>query len=377
MIYLDNSATTRTKPKSVIQATSQALTKYSANGGRSGHTLSIQTALAVNLVREKIRKFFNVKNIENVIFSGSCTESLNLAILGSVLKGGHAICTVNDHNSVLRPLFYLKESNIIDLSVAEPEKDDVLSWSDIEKHLKPNTYIICVNHISNVDGMITNIKEIGTECKKRNILFLVDAAQSTGHTKIDMQENNIDFLAIAPHKGLYAPQGVGVLCTNEKINLVPIKFGGTGTDSISTTQPISPPECYESGTLPTPAILGLGAGIDFVEENFDEIVEKIEDLSTFLNFELRKLNNVIVYTHPNNSYGVVSFNIKNLTSESVSNDLNEIYKICTRSGLHCAPLKHSFLNTLKTGTVRVSISYFNTFGDIIALIKAVKKIANG
>ena len=375
MIYLDNSATTRIKPKTVLSAVNQGLTKFSANGGRSGHTLSIETAIAINLVRQKVQKFFHVSKIEHVLFSGSCTESLNLAILGSCVKNGHVIATINEHNSVLRPLYHLKQHNLIDLSIAEPEKEDMLCWSDLEKHLKSNTYLICVNHVSNVDGMIATIKEIGKECKKRNIMLLVDAAQSAGHQKIDMQEDCIDFLAIAPHKGLYAPQGVGLLCISDTANLKPIKFGGTGTDSILTTQPTSAPECYESGTLPTPAILGLGAGIDFVEENKSDITEKIEDLSTFLNFELRKINNVIVYTHPNNSNGVIGFNIKNRSSEEVSNILNESYKICCRSGLHCAPLKHAFLNTVDTGIVRISISYFNNFGDIITLLKAVKKLA--
>lgn len=374
MIYLDNSATTRVKPKQVIQAVVSGLTRYSANPGRGGHNHSIECAMQVNLVREKMRKMVNGNKIENVIFTSGCTEALNLAILGSARKG-HVITTTNDHNSVLRPLHHLKEQGLITLDIVKPQKEDILTWLDIEPFVKDDTYLICVNHISNVDGMIADISDIGKHCHKNGILLLVDAAQSIGHTKIDMQEDNIDFLAIAPHKGLYAPQGIGVLVINNSKELKPIKFGGTGTESFSPTQPSSPPECYESGTLAVPNILGLGAGIDFVNENYKEIIEKIEDLTTYLNFELRKINNVIVYTHPNNAHGVMSFVVKGQESESVSNILNTKYRICVRSGLHCAPLKHTHMGTLETGTVRVSISYFNTFGDIMTLIKAIKKIA--
>lgn len=374
MIYLDNSATSRIKPKQVINAVVKGLTRYNANPGRGGHTYSIECAMQVNLVREKVRKFFNGNKIENIIFTSGCTEALNLAILGSAKKG-HVIATVNDHNSVLRPLHYLKNQGLITLDIVSPQKEDILEWEDIKPYIKSDTYLICTNHMSNVDGMITNINEIGKHCKELGILFLVDGAQSTGHIKIDMQEDNIDFLAIAPHKGLYAPQGIGVLVINDAKTLKPIKFGGTGTESFSPMQPTSPPECFESGTLAVPNILGLGAGIDFVDENFNDIVEKIEDLTTYLNFELRKINNVIVYTHPNNAYGVVSFVVKGQESESVCNILNERYKICARSGLQCAPLKHKDMGTLETGTVRISISYFNTFGEIITLIKAIKHIA--
>lgn len=375
MIYFDNSATTRVKPKQVIAETVKGLTKYSANGSRSSHTLALESAMQINLVREKAKKFFDAEDISNVIFTSNCTEALNMAILGSVKACGHVVYTCNEHNSVLRPLFYLQSQNKITLSQALPENDEVLTWEDINKHIQPNTYLVCVNHISNVDGMRADIKTIGENLKKMGILFLVDGAQSAGHIRISMQENNISYLAVAPHKGLYAPQGIGLLILTNDATLNPTKFGGTGTESFNLQQPTSLPEALETGTLPLPNILGVGAGITFVEEKFEELNEKVEDLVTFLNFELRKIDNVNVYTHPNNCVGVVSFNIKGKPSEEVSLVLNEKYKICTRAGLHCAPLKHKSLGTLETGTVRVSLSYFNNFTEILTLIKAVKQIA--
>ena len=375
MIYFDNSATSFPKPKEVQRAVNEAFLKYGANPGRSGHSFSLASAIKVNDVRQSLCEYFNVSKPEHVIFTSGCTEALNLAILGSVQKGGHIICTVNDHNSVLRPVFELKKQGLIDVSVAEPEREDKLTVKDIEKLIRPETYLICVNHISNVDGMETELEAIGELCAEKCIYFLVDCAQSAGHKKIDMQKYHIDFLAFAGHKGFYAMQGVGALCYSHKVKLKPIKFGGTGTDSVSVFQPSDPPESFESGTIATPAIVSLGAGVKFVKDNFDKIKNKIEDLSTYLNYELRKIEGVKVYTYSQNSNGVISFNIKNMLSTEVSSVLDEKYGICTRSGLHCAPLKHKFLNTVKEGTVRVSLSYANTFTEVIKLLKAIKEIA--
>ncbi len=371
MIYLDNSATTYIKPKEVISATLLGLTKYSANPGRSGHKLSMDTALMVEKVRQKVCKFINAPQ---AVFTENCTDALNLAILGTFKEGGHVICTVNDHNASVRPLFELQKKFGLEISVASPLNAGIITLDDITKHIQPNTYLICVNHMSNVDGEIADIEAIGNYCKENNIIFLVDCAQSAGHVKIDMEKMGIDLLALAPHKALYSPQGVGVLAYTNKAKLNPIRFGGTGTESENVYQPLGTVETYESGTLPTPSILGLGAGIDFVENNFDEINEKIDDLSTYLNFELNNINGVKVYTHPNNSFGVIGFNILDYGSTDVSQILSDKYGICTRGGLHCAGLKHKFLGTLNQGIVRASLSYFNNFNDCQKLVKAVKHI---
>ena len=372
MIYLDNSASTFIKPKEVISATCEGLTKYSANPGRSGHMLSTIAAVKVENVREKICNFFNA---ESAIFTENCTDALNLAIQGIVKENMHVICTTNDHNASVRPLFELQRKLGIEISVSSPKDRGILSIDDILPHVKQHTKIICLNHMSNVDGEIADIEKIGQFCKEKNIIFIVDAAQSAGHIKIDMKKFNIDFLALAPHKGLYAPQGVGVLACTNKVSLQPIRFGGTGTESENLYQPLGTIETYESGTLPTPNILGLGAGIDFVKKNFTEINDKIDDLSTYLNYELSNINGVTVYTHPNNAFGVIGFNVADYGSTDVSQLLSDKYDICTRGGLHCAGLKHKFLNTTKQGIVRASLSYFNTFNDCQRLVKAIKHIA--
>jgi len=376
MIYLDNSASTYIKPKEVVKAVNEALLHYGANPGRSGHKASIKTALKIEEVRETLASHFNVESSQNVIFAQNCTQALNLAILGSAKQGGHIICSENEHNSVLRPLEHLKSQGIIEYSVAEQSSNQGLTLDDIKKHVRENTYMIICNHISNVNGDKADIKSIGKFARENGFIFLVDGAQSCGHLKIDMQENGIDYLSIAGHKGFYAPQSIGALIMNSRFKPSPIVFGGTGTNSLELFQPDIFPERLESGTLSTPLILGLGAGVNFVSLNFNDINEKIDDLTTYLNYELRSLNfDINVYTQPENSSGVLAFNISDIDSGEVANILNEKYDICVRGGYHCAPLKHKALNTLEQGAVRVSISYFNTFTEIQKLVMAVKHIA--
>ena len=371
MIYFDNSATTFIKPKEVQQMVTQAMTKYTANPGRSGHKQSLITASQVEYTREKIADMMGLNHHERVIFTQNCSEALNLAILGSKKIGGHIVCTENEHNSVLRPLNYLKASGEVSFDIATQSNSGGIIAEDIEKCLKPNTYLVICNHISNVNGDVAEIEKIGALCKKKNILFLVDGAQSGGHEKIDMKMQNIDMLALAPHKGFYSLQGLGVLLLSDKVNLNPIKFGGTGTNSLELVQPDILPEKYEVGTVSTPAILSFLGGLNFVESKYNEIREKLDDLTTFLHYELSKLP-VKIYTNIQNSNGVLAFNIKDMHSNDVSLYLDEKWRICTRAGYHCAPKKHEALNTLDTGAVRVSLSYFNTIAEIQRLISAVK-----
>lgn len=375
MIYLDNSATTFPKPQSVQKAVCEGIVKFGANPGRSGHSFSLKTAMKVFEVREKLANFVAAESAENVVFTGGCTEALNLAILGSIKKGGHVICSVNDHNSVLRPLHYLADEKIIELSIAEP-KGARLRLDDIKPLVRPNTYMVCANHVSNVDGMEADLSEIGKFCFENCLLFLVDSAQSAGHKKINMLKQHIDMLAVAGHKGLMGIMGVGALVVSSKAKLIPLKFGGTGTDSANLSQPLHFPEGFESGTLPVPAIIGLGAGIDFTKENFSETERKIDDLSTYLNYELRQIKGVKVYTHPDNANGVLAFNIGETPSSEVAEILDKKFGVLVRSGLHCAPLKHKALGTLEQGAIRVSLGAFTKFSDVEKLLKAVRRIRN-
>ena len=373
MIYLDNSATTLIKPKQVVSAVNDSLLHYTANPGRSGHQASIKCALEIEKTREHIAKHFGLPLPQNVIFTSNCTSALNMAIFGYLNKGDHVITTENEHNSVLRPLEKLKKEGILEYDVAFQSSPIGIKLEDIKPLVKKNTTMIICNHISNVNGATAAIQEIGKFCKEKQILFLLDCAQSCGHEKINMQSDHINLLAFAGHKGFYAPLAIGGLLINTEKPPKPLLYGGTGTNSLELFQPSSLPERLESGTISSPLILGLNAGINFVEEHFDEIKYKLDDLSTYLNFELNKLE-FSVYTQPENANGVIAFNIKDIDSSEVATLLNEKYGICVRGGFHCAPLKHKALGTLNQGAVRVSLSYFNTFSDVQKLIFALKNI---
>lgn len=369
MIYFDNSASTLLKPKNVQRAVLSALTTFSANPGRSGHIEALKSAMEVEKVREKLKKYTNA---DEVIFTGGCTHALNLAILGFCHEG-HIVCSENEHNSVLRPLEHLKENYNVTYSVAKQANKKGITWQDIEKEIKNDTKLVICNHISNVNGDVAEIEDIGHHLKEKGIAFLVDGAQGGGHFRYDMKKMEIDMLIFSPHKGFYSPQGVGVLLKSNKINLSPILFGGTGTNSLELHQPNFSPEKYESGTICTPAILGFGAGIDFVEENFVNIKEKMEDLTTYLHYEFSKLP-IEIYTSTENANGVFAFNIPNMNSNEVATYLNDKYEICVRGGYHCAPFKHKALGTIEQGAVRVSFSIANTFQEVERLNLAIKHL---
>ncbi len=372
MIYLDNASTTHKKPHSVIRAVKKGLTTLSVNPGRGGYDLTIKGGQEVYDTRVIIHEFLHNDSPENVVFTGSCTQAINMALRGTIKPHGHIITTTFEHNSVLRTLNYLKEKYDISYTIIKP-KGLIITRDEIVSCIKPNTYMIAINHRSNVLGVTQDIEMIGQICKERKLLYFVDGAQSVGHAKIDMQKCNINMLSVAGHKGTFAPQGIGVFVTNN-VKVKPLIMGGTGTYSESISQPIDSPEGLESGTLSLPNILGLKAGIKYVMRHFNKISLKICKFSSILYEKLKKIPNVIVYS-PKENGGVIAFNIKGKTSSEVSDILSNTYNICTRSGLHCAPLVHSYMGTTKTGMVRVSLSYFNSYADITKFLKAVEKIS--
>ena len=371
MVYFDNAATSFVKPQYVKNVVMSAMENYTANPGRSGHKYSFMVAEKIFNVRENIKKFFNCYDF-SVIFTKNCTEALNLAIFSTLKKGDHVITTCYEHNSVLRPLEKLKESGV-EVTVLNCNLADV--HREVEQKLKLNTKLIITTFVSNVTGEVCNVKAVGEICKRYNILYLVDGAQASGHMEIDLTDINVDMLAFAGHKGLLALTGVGGLIVKDIQKISPILFGGTGTKSENLIQPNDSEEDFEAGTLSSISILSLGAGVEFLIKNFEKIIKKEQNLSKYLYNSLKKLNFIELYSKED-SQNVFSFNIKNVDSVMVSNILNERFSIAVRSGLHCAPLIHKKLNTIKSGAVRVSLDFNNTKLEIDYLIKALTEIAN-
>ena len=376
MIYFDNAATTGIKPKSVVRAVNFALENLSANPGRSGHSKSVGAAETVYKAREKLSDFFGSEGPETVVFTQNCTHAVNCVLKGLLKKGDHCIISSLEHNAVVRPLV----KTGVSYSVAEVSlTDDDETVKNFVEKIKPNTKLIFCTGASNVLGKILPIEKIGAICRKRGIYFGVDAAQTAGVLPIDMKKQNIDFLCIAPHKGLYAPMGIGVLIARKPLPDTIIE-GGTGTNSSELFQPSFLPERLESGTVNVPGIAGIMGGLEFVKTKGTESIYQNElRLIQMLYKKLEDNEDVTLYTpYPEAGMYVplLTFNVKNMTSYEAASILAD-NKIAVRGGLHCAPFAHRQIGTLEGGAVRVAVAYFNNSSEIDYFAKTVKtKLTN-
>ncbi len=347
MIYFDNAATSYYKPKSVIDAVNDTLTNYSFNAHRSAHALANALSLKIEQTREKVAKLCGAKSAENVIFCSNCTHALNLAILGSLEKKDHVITTVMEHNSVLRPLYMLESKGLIDVTLLTPNTEGKITANQVLNAINSKTKMVVISHVSNVTGYTQDISSIGQVLKDKKIIFLVDGAQSIGYLPINIGEFNVDMLAFPAHKGLHGTQGLGCLVIGDKFLPNPIMYGGTGSVSFDLNQPTFLPDRYEAGTLNSPAIVGLNYAIDWWNNNSHEFLPKIKHLQNFLSNALSQIKNVKVYSKYNDS-GIVTFEVIDRDSNEIADILASKYDIAVRSGIHCAPLIHKYLNTEKT-----------------------------
>lgn len=377
MIYLDNGATSFPKPLSVRQNVDISLKKFSANPGRSGHSLSLRAAKEIFECRKRLKELFNVNSEEEIIFTENCTMALNTVIFGLLSEGDHVLISSMEHNSVTRPLESLKDKGVT-YSTFDYSYDDNETVDNVRNLIKPETKLVICTHASNVFGFRFPIERICALCHAYGILFCVDSAQSAGVFDIDVGTNQYDFVCMSGHKSLYGPMGTGVLILNNR-NLKPLLYGGTGTESVKKSQPEGLPEKFESGTQNMNGISGLKAGVDFVKNRgIKNIYNHEYKLAKRLFNGLANNRKVIAY-NKSFDYGkvapVVSFNIDGVYSEDFVAKLNK-YGIMTRGGLHCSPLAHTTMNTIENGTVRVVPGAFNTINDINYLLNVIRKLTN-
>lgn len=377
MIYLDNGATSFPKPLSVRQNVDISLKKFSANPGRSGHSLSLRAAKEIFECRKRLKELFNVNSEEEIIFTENCTMALNTVIFGLLSEGDHVLISSMEHNSVTRPLESLKDKGVT-YSTFDYSYDDNETVDNVRNLIKPETKLVICTHASNVFGFRFPIERICALCHAYGILFCVDSAQSAGVFDIDVGTNQYDFVCMSGHKSLYGPMGTGVLILNNR-NLKPLLYGGTGTESVKKSQPEGLPEKFESGTQNMNGISGLKAGVDFVKNSgIKNIYNHEYKLAKRLFNGLANNRKVITY-NKSFDYGkvapVVSFNIDGVYSEDLVAKLNK-YGIMTRGGLHCSPLAHTTMNTIENGTVRVVPGAFNTINDINYLLNVIRKLTN-
>ncbi|MBS5926776.1 MAG: aminotransferase class V-fold PLP-dependent enzyme [Clostridium sp.] len=367
-VYLDNASTSFPKPKIMADAMYDYIINVGGNSGRGNYSNSYESNKLILLTREKIANFFNYNKSENVIFTNNITSSLNILIKGMLKQNDHVISTTLEHNSVLRPLFECSNSLNINIDLVNSSKDGFINPIDIKNKINKNTKLVIISHASNVIGSIQNIKEIGAICKKNNVFFIIDTAQTAGMVKVDMHQCNANAIAFTGHKSLLGPQGIGGFIIDDLLNdeCTSTFSGGTGSLSHSLTQPNFLPDKFECGTLNSPGIVGLSNSIDFInKEGLETIYSKTSYLRSKLYEGMLNIDGIKLYGNTNFSKYTtcISFNYKNFDPAEVSYFL-EYNGIKTRSGLHCAPLAHKSIGSYPGGTIRFSLGYFNTEKEI-------------
>ena len=372
MIYLDNAATTFPKPAKMVQAVNECLLRYCGNPGRGAHPLSLACAEKIYDCRTALADFFGAEAPERVIFTSNTTHALNLAIKGLFRAGAHVLISELEHNAVRRPLCALRREQGVDFDrfpVIGLSPEQILAG--IAKRLRPHTAGIVCTHASNVCSIALPLAEIGALCHAKGLLFIVDAAQSAGHLPIDMKQMKISALALPAHKALYGVQGAGALLLAENIEPRPLFEGGSGNASLAEEMPALPPERYEAGTLATPAIVGLLAGLEFVRERgLDALCTQERSLFRAARERLESIPALTVYAREQEG-AVLLFNHAEYTPEEIAHRLAR-ESICVRAGYHCAPLAHEAIGTLSRGAVRLGFGAFNTLSDLDALWQALK-----
>lgn len=378
MIYLDNGATTYPKPLGVRQAMARALTEFGANPGRGGFAMSVRTGQGVYDCRRRAADLFGASGPECVVFQPNCTQALNLVIKGSLKPGDHVVVSDLEHNAVMRPLEALKARGVTYTAARVTPRDNDATLDAFRKAMGPNTRLVVCTQASNVFGIRVPVERLGALCHQYGVKLCVDAAQSAGVVPIDVRKDGVDYLCCAGHKGLYGPMGTGLLIFRDPADkLGTLVEGGTGTQSRSLLQPEDPPERYEAGTVNVPGILGLRAGIAFVQSQTPEKLYQEEMAkAAYLYGRLSRLGRVKLYTPaPEIPWfvPVVAFNVEGLSSEEAGNLLAKS-DIAVRCGLHCAPAAHEKMGTLETGAVRVSLSAFTRREELDALVRAVGRM---
>ena len=381
-IYLDNASTTKIKPESVYNVINDTLRNIGCSPSRGSYFCSLQAGRLLFKTRQKLAKLFNVKDSRYIVFTPGITYSLNTALQGLLNEGDHVITTCLEHNAVSRPLKMLEQHKNIKISWINVSQNGSINLLDIENAILPSTKLIVVNHASNIIGTILPLSEITAIAKKYNLYTIADCAQTAGYCDINFTELGLDVLAFTGHKALYGPPGTGGMVLSERAakNMRPLIVGGTGSSSTKEFQPEHMPEKFESGTQNTAGIAGLGAGVQFLLDiGLNTIRGHEEKLLQKLINGLNDIRNIQIYYSGDiyKQVPTISLTIGNLEMGVMSILLDEKYGIMTRSGVHCSPLSHNSIGTLQTGTIRLSIGYFNTEEEIDYVIKSLKELAQG
>jgi len=381
LVYLDNAATTYPKPRDAREAMLREYAALGASPGRGGYDLAEQAELVVRQTRKRLARFFGSQDPDRVVFASNATDALNLALHGLLRPGDHVVSTRLEHNSVLRPLHHLRECGAIEYDLVHFDDRGFVDPRNIARAMKSNTRLVALCHASNVLGSVQPVAEIGRLCAERGVLLLLDAAQSAGVVPMDMSAWGVSALAFTGHKSLYGPTGSGGLVVQPGVEIAPSRFGGTGVDSLNLDHTPSYPHRLEAGTVNLLGVLGLSAGLDFLESRggVEAIHAREMSLLKRLRQGLAKLRRVRVYTPEDltNRVAVLLANVEGLRPADAGAILDADYGIAVRVGLHCAPLVHEDLGACPAGAIRFSLGAFNTEEDIDAAVAAMAAMAGG
>ncbi len=378
MIYLDNAATTWPKPLCVREAVQQALNVYGANPGRGGHAMGMAASREIYRCRETAARFFHLDNPAHVVFTMNCTMALNMVLKGLLCHGGHVVVSSLEHNAVMRPLNALSSSGpVYTIATVVPGNPDE-TVRNFRRCVTPRTKAIVCTHASNVFGCRLPIRQIGELAHRLGLLFVVDAAQSAGVLPIDMAADHIDYLCVPGHKGLYGPMGTGMLLCAPDTPLPTWMEGGTGSQSLLLDQPDELPDRLESGTVNTPGICGLRAGMEWVMGlGIDRISRHEIRLMAMLHDRLNSTPGIRLYTprpRIEETAPVLSLRIDGQPSEETGAFLDRM-GVAVRPGLHCAPSAHRQWGTAPDGTVRLAPSAFTDDAQIKKTAYLLQEIA--
>lgn len=377
-IYFDNGSTSWPKAPKVGEAMARLLMQGAFNINRGNYEEAYEVEGMVLETREKLAKLFHAKDSRNVIFTPGVTYSLNYFMKGFLKSKDHVIVTGLEHNGVMRPLEQMKSIGV-EISIAKVDEEGNLDLDDVESQIRASTKAILSTHASNVCGTVMPIYEIGQLCKKYNLFFAVDTAQTAGTLEIDMQKCEIDFLAFTGHKGLLGPQGIGGFVISEELDekMTPLIAGGTGSESDSLIQPENLPDKYESGTMNLPGIIGLHAALSYLEETgIDAIHKKKMELTEYFLERIKEVPSarIVGRKDTKNRVAVVSLDFSPIDNAVVAFELEQACGVMTRVGLHCAPIAHKSLHTFPQGTVRFAFSASNTKEEIDQCIETLKEL---
>ncbi len=378
MIYLDNAATTMYKPQAVIDAVTQAMCSL-GNAGRGATSGALDAARTIHACRAKLARLLGCPRADHVCFTPNSTAALNTVINGVVRPGDRVVTTVLEHNSVLRPLNRLATERGVTVEHAGCDASGVLDYDELERLVTPGTRAVVVTHASNVTGNAVDVSHVAAIAHAAGALVIVDASQSGGTAKIDMDAMELDVVCFTGHKGLMGPQGTGGLAVAEGVDVAPWAMGGTGVHSFNALQPLEWPTRLEAGTLNGHGIAGLSAGLDFIEAQggVEAIAAHERSLAERFLAGVREIPGIALYgafDQPMRS-AIVSLNVGDIDSAEISDALMQGWGIATRPGAHCAPLMHRALGTERQGVVRFSFGYFNTTEEVETAIDALCDLA--